>query len=618
MDKQDTNKKSAVAGWQAALDAERVLIAVKVLPIAVVFSALLGMFYAGVFIVLGRPWQWAWMVFECFQATVLFTIAYALARRRHLIATVCLATLGVNLTAFIGPALVEGMIVPGILSGVIAIVFARLIASRALNRVVVVTSGVALVTGILLSIFQVFEVLPTPAWIQVVTGVSDAIMVVFLTALILDSRDQRYEDALSRAETYATVLDEQRATLKERARELQETATELALRGQELEATNVELREAHRRQEAINRELYKANERTRRRVAQLQAVAKTSRAITQMRDVEQLLPQVAELVGRHFDFYHVGIFMLDEAGRYAVLRAASSKGGQRMLSRGHKLPVGGQNIVSGVVATGEPRIVLDLGAHAAHLADPDLPDTRSELALPLRVGDQIIGALDVQSLEAGAFDGQDVAVLSALADQVAIAIENTRLFQQSQEALAEVEETQRRYLQGAWQGFLQQQPDLQFEYTREGVSSALDVELPAAKQAMMQGELVALSEVAASGDNDAVVRATLSVPIKLRGQVIGVLDLHEADEARLWTEHEIALAEAVAEQLALALESARLFEQTQARARREALTRRITDRIRDAMDVDAMLKTAIQELGQALGAPRVYVRLATGAGGDGE
>jgi adenylate cyclase len=134
----------------------------------------------------------------------------------------------------------------------------------------------------------------------------------------------------------------------------------------------------------------------------------------------------------------------------------------------------------------------------------------------------------------------------------------------------------------------------------------------------MQGELVALSGVAASGDNDAVVRAALSVPIKLRGQVIGVLDLHEADEARLWTEHEIALAEAVAEQLALALESARLFEQTQARARREALTRRITDRIRDAMDVDAMLKTAIQELGQALGAPRVYIRLATDAGGDGE
>ena len=128
---------------------------------------------------------------------------------------------------------------------------------------------------------------------------------------------------------------------------------------------------------------------------------------------------------------------------------------------------------------------------------------------------------------------------------------------------------------------------------------------------MARGEPVAVSEMATEGNGNAVAQAALSVPIKLRGQVIGAIDLHEADEARVWTEDEIALAQAVADQMAQALETARLFEQTRSRARREALTRQITERIRDAMDVDAMLQTAVQELGRALGAPRVYVRLTT-------
>jgi len=92
MDKQGVNEEPTAAGWQAALDAERVQTAIRVLPVAIVFSALLGAFFVGVYFVLGRPWQWVWMVFECFQATVLFTIAYVLARRGHLTATVYLAT----------------------------------------------------------------------------------------------------------------------------------------------------------------------------------------------------------------------------------------------------------------------------------------------------------------------------------------------------------------------------------------------------------------------------------------------------------------------------------------------------------------------------------------------
>ena len=430
-----------------------------------------------------------------------------------------------------------------------------------------------------------------------------------LLGLATTSINRALETARRNNRELQAVRDSLEDRVAERTRELQETTTDLSFRSQELEVSNVRLEEARRRQQEINRELQEANERTRRRAAQLQAVAEVGRAIAQVRDPDELLPQVTELVSRHFGYYHVGIFMLDQARRYAVLRAANSEGGRRMLARNHKLAVGRQGVVGYVTSTGEPRIALDVGADAAHFANPDLPDTRSEVALPLQIGGQIIGALDVQSVEPEAFDEQDVAVLSALADQVAIAIENARLFQQSQEALAEVKEAQRRYVQEVWQEFLRQRPDLQFEYALEGIPSALGVELPTTRQAVAQGELVAVSDLTGDGGDDSVARAALSVPIKLRGQVIGVLDLHEADETRTWTEHEMSLAQTVADQMAQAVESARLFEQTQSRARHEALTRRITERIREALDVDDMLQTAVQELGQALGAPQVYIRL---------
>lgn len=412
----------------------------------------------------------------------------------------------------------------------------------------------------------------------------------------------------------------------ERTHELEATAVVLAARGRELEDALAELQqreaelqkavrfqeEARRRQERSNRELQIANEATRRRSTQLQATAAVSRAITQVRDPDELLSQVTQLIGHHFGFYHVGIFLVDEAGRNAVLRAANSPGGERMLARGHRLEVGGKSIVGYVTGTRRPRIALDVGADVVYFGNPDLPETRSEMALPLRWGDEIVGALDVQSTEVGAFDDQDVAVLQALADQVSIALENARVFSQAQVALAEAEAVHRRYLQQEWARYMQQATDLSHEYVLSGREGLVGQPLPAGDAALVKGATVAFS---AGADRQG---ATLAVPIKLRDQVIGVLDLQEVDADRSWSEEEIALAEAVAEQLGLALENARLFEQTQARVRRETLTRQITERIRDAMDVDAMLQIAIRELGRVLGAPRVYVRLGVDAGVDAE
>jgi len=183
------------------------------------------------------------------------------------------------------------------------------------------------------------------------------------------------------------------------------------------------------------------------------------------------------------------------------------------------------------------------------------------------------------------------------------------LFQQTQEALEEARAAQRRYMQEQWARYVGERPQRAYEYTLMGVPAlgeALSVE---AQEAWSRGELVHIVRDDAD-PGEAQLRAALAAPIKVRGEIIGVLDLQETDQARQWTQDEVELIQSVADQLGQALESARLFEETQRRARYETLTRQITDRIRSRAEVDAMLQTAIQELARSLGAPRVFVRLA--------
>ena len=165
-----------------------------------------------------------------------------------------------------------------------------------------------------------------------------------------------------------------------------------------------------------------------------------ARDATAILDVNQLLHETVHLISEQFGFYHAGVFLLDEANEYAELRAASSAGGQRLLERGHRLRIGQTGIVGHVTATGEPRIALDVGQDAVFFDNPDLPDTRSEMAVPLVARGRVIGALDVQSTRQAAFSSEDVSVLQTMADQLATAIENARLFTATQEALTETRE----------------------------------------------------------------------------------------------------------------------------------------------------------------------------------
>jgi putative methionine-R-sulfoxide reductase with GAF domain len=223
---------------------------------------------------------------------------------------------------------------------------------------------------------------------------------------------------------------------------------------QELAAFSAELEAINQRQAEAARQLEIAATESQRRANLLQASARVSQAIAQIHDQDILLSRITKLISQHFGYYHVGIFLVDKPSGYAVLRATNSPGGQKMLARQHRLHVGSEGIVGYVTGTGQPRIALDVGIDAVHLKTAELPDTRSEMAVPLRIGDDVAGALDVQSDQEAAFGEEEIDVLASLADQIATAIQNAQLYQQTQATLVEIRERHRQFVRDEWEQFL--------------------------------------------------------------------------------------------------------------------------------------------------------------------
>jgi GAF domain-containing protein len=341
-----------------------------------------------------------------------------------------------------------------------------------------------------------------------------------------------------------------------------------------------------------------------RRSAQLETAAQVARDATAITDVQQLLEQTVHLISERFGFYHTGIFLLDETGQYAVLQAASSEGGQRMLARRHQLRVGEVGIVGYVTGRGEPRVALDVGTDAVYFDNPDLTETRSEMALPLRARGEIIGALDVQSTEQAAFRDEDVTVLQALADQVATAISNARLFQQVQDTLDAERRAYGQLTLGAWRDLSRTQPELRQSYDPHGLLPSDGRWREPMRQAMREGRSIA---------NVDGSPGSLTMPVKVHDQVIGVLDARKPEGAGDWSAEEITLLQTLVDQLGGALETARLYQDTQRHAVEDRLVGEITGRMRQTLDIDTVLRTAVREMGIALGLPRIEVRLGKGA-----
>jgi len=345
-----------------------------------------------------------------------------------------------------------------------------------------------------------------------------------------------------------------------------------------------------------------------RRSTQLEMAATLARDAAQVQDLNELLDETVRLVSVRFGFYHAGIFMVDERRAYADLVAASSPGGQRMLKRKHRLALG-QGLVGNVAAGGEQRIALDVGKDPAFFDNPDLPETRSEAALPLRARGQIIGVLDVQSQEPAAFHEEDLVVLQLLADQIAVAINNASLFRQIRERLDAERRAFAQLTREAWQQVLQARPGLGQRYDPDDLLPDPDCWPDELKEAALEARVVARS-----GENG----QALSVPLRVRDQVVGVLDAHKAGGAGSWSDEEMALLQTLVDQLGVALESARLYQDTQRLAARERLVGEVTGRIRQTLDVDTVLRSAAQEMRQVLDLAEVELRIRGGAEPGGE
>jgi GAF domain-containing protein/HAMP domain-containing protein len=361
------------------------------------------------------------------------------------------------------------------------------------------------------------------------------------------------------------------------------------------------INELEDRVRARTRELEVQNKTLVYRAQQIQTVAEVARSIASAQDLEKLLTQVATLISERFGFYHVGIFLLDEAKEYAELRAANSEGGQRMLARQHKLRIGQVGIVGYVTSTGKPRIALDVGEDAVHFRNPDLPLTRSEMALPLMASRDIIGALDVQSEQTNAFSQEDIELFATLADQVAIAILNSRLYQETLNALDESQRLHRQYLRQEWTKISSESAIIGYSYKFKKMTPLFAGPVEGEDETLEPGK-ISSEKIIENGMQISI----LKVPISLRGVVIGTINLRD-ETGEEWDEDAIATAEAIGDQISQALENARLFEQTQRRADRERKVLEITSRIRSTTDPDAMLQIAAAELQNALNASTRFV-----------
>jgi len=415
--------------------------------------------------------------------------------------------------------------------------------------------------------------------------------------------------------------------------------------------TELEQRVAER-----TRALQEANYALQRRAIQLETGAEVGRIIISIFDVDELLRRAVDLIRDRFGFYHAGIFLLDETGEWAVLREATGEAGAKMKEQGHRLPVAETSMVGWTALHREPRIALDVGKEAVRFAHPLLPYTRSEMTLPLVVGERLLGVLNVQSIEEAAFDEDDVRALQSMANQLAVAIENARRVTREGAILEatspiyrtshlltrattvdEVAETTIAAVAGTGaDGCLV----VVFEFSPDGEPEALSyagvwrrdrepqftpgMRLPIAESPFPLEMVSSMWTVPDVGKDESLplsarrvfeetgVAAVANIPLRTEERVIGQVVVLRT-EAGPFPESALRLYEALSAQAAVALERARLLEATGRRVEEEASLRTIGDRIARAVDMEAVLHSAAEGLSQVLRTGGIYVELGSGS-----
>ena len=331
----------------------------------------------------------------------------------------------------------------------------------------------------------------------------------------------------------------------------------------------------------------------------LRAAAEIARDAASARDLGELLERSAQLVLDRFNFYHVGIFIVDKNREYAVLAASPTEVGRKLIANNYRLRMGEAGIVERVATTGKPRITLSTGSDGDYFDNPLLPDTHSEMALPLKVESTVIGVLDIQSDQPQAFNQDDLAIMQIMADQLATAIERTRLLEEVERNLHDLERAHGQYTREAWKRFGRSGQISNQGYRFDNIRIEPITELSdSGKEALATGKVVR------SNGGDAM--NVIAIPIKLRGQTIGVVN---AKLKEGFGKDTLTTIEGAIERLASALESARLYEEASLRADREQSISQITSAISSSTEYEDILRVVVMEIGTMLNNTEVGIQI---------
>lgn len=378
------------------------------------------------------------------------------------------------------------------------------------------------------------------------------------------------------------------------------TIRENALLVEELRLATDQLRDNARileeRVDERTRELEKQTDR-------LQIAARIARDAASATDLEKLLNRSTTLILERFNLYHTAIYLMDQKREYLVLTASPTEAGKRMMAENHRISVTDLNTISRVVATGEPRIAQDSGRETMRFKNPLLPDTLSEMAIPLKVENRTLGVLDVQSDQPQAFSENDIATMQHLADQLAIGIERAQLLAQVEESLRELQQAYGRSTQESWKSLAESKLLGNLGYRFDNVRiQPIRTTPELGAEAIRSGDSIVKKE-----DGDYQAKETLAaIPIKLRGQSIGAVTVRLKEGHHPGT---ISTIEQAVERLSSSLESARLFEEVRARADREQAISQVTSAISSASDFDSILRTTVEEIGRTLGDSEIGITI---------
>ena len=383
-------------------------------------------------------------------------------------------------------------------------------------------------------------------------------------------------------------------------------------------------------------------EDTRRRAVQLETVAEISREVSSSLIIDDLLQDAVELLRTRMNFYHAAIFLLDQTGEYVMIREATGEAGAQMKRAGHKLAVGSKSIIGQATQNKQPMVVNEIRGDSNYYPNPLLPETKAEACLPLKVGERLLGVVDVQSNQAFVFTEEDVKILQILADQLAIAVVNSELFAEAQERLSQhrllhhvttaaassttIEEALNSAVQGLQVTLGGDQISILLadkEQKTLEVRSAIGYPNEESARLKIPFGVGITGWVASRRQTQRVndvnkdsryvavnpkVRSELAIPLIYRNEVLGILNV-ESVRVNAYSENDEEMLGTLAGSLAAIIAHSRLLEQFRLQVERERLLYDITSKIRRTSSPEKILSIAATELSKVLDTRKTHIEV---------